>query len=188
MKLSFQSHAQLLPVAFFASAKPIIRTIEVFFSPSAWSKLFFWISFCFTLFGATFPQSAYSQNNPQMNLPRITLQAGMHRIEAQVAQSPIEKQIGLMYRKSMPAHEGMLFVFSEPAEQCFWMKNTELPLTAAFIADDGTIVNLVDMKPQSLEPHCSKKPVRYVLEMNVGWFKNKNIQAGFKLSGVPFKS
>jgi uncharacterized membrane protein (UPF0127 family) len=66
------------------------------------------------------------------------------------------------------------------------MKNTELPLTAAFIADDGTIINLEDMKPQTLTPHCSKKPVRYVLEMNIGWFKSKKINAGFQLKGAPF--
>lgn len=132
------------------------------------------------------PTAGYTQDGPQLNLPRVSLQAGMHRIEAQVAQSGLEKQIGLMYRKSMPVNEGMLFIFAEPSEQCFWMKNTELPLTAAFIADDGTIVNLEDMKPQTLKPHCSKKPVRYVLEMNLGWFKSKKINAGFKLSGAPF--
>jgi uncharacterized protein len=67
------------------------------------------------------------------------------------------------------------------------MKNTLLPLTAAFVADDGTIVNLVDMKPQTTDAHCSAKPVRYVLEMNQGWFKKKNIQAGSKLAGKPFE-
>jgi uncharacterized membrane protein (UPF0127 family) len=132
------------------------------------------------------PSTGYTQDGPQLNLPRVSLQAGMHRIEAQVAQSGLEKQIGLMYRKSMPVHEGMLFIFAEPSEQCFWMKNTELPLTAAFIADDGTIINLEDMKPQTLTPHCSKKPVRYVLEMNIGWFKSKKINAGFQLKGAPF--
>ena len=92
---------------------------------------------------------AAAQGQPQMNLPRIEITAGMHRIEAQVAASPQERQTGLMHRKEMPAHEGMLFVFEQPATQCFWMKNTLLPLTAAFVADDGTIVNLADMKPQS---------------------------------------
>ena len=66
------------------------------------------------------------------------------------------------------------------------MKNTLLPLTAAFIADDGTIVNLEDMKPQTLESHCSRKPVRFVLEMNQGWFTKKGLKAGSKLAGSPF--
>ena len=79
----------------------------------------------------------------------------------------------------------MLFVFEQTAVQCFWMMNTLLPLTAAFIADDGTIVNLADMKPQTTDSHCSAKPVRYVLEMNQGWFSKKGIAAGARLSGLP---
>eukprot|EP01030_Chromulinospumella_sphaerica_P002072 gene2072-2028_t len=129
---------------------------------------------------------AQAQEGPQMNLRRVELTAGMHRIYAQVALTPQERQTGLMYRKEMPAHEGMLFVFEQPSQQCFWMKNTLLPLTAAFIADDGTIVNLEDMKPQTLDSHCSAKPVRYVLEMNQGWFAKKGIKAGAKLGGTPF--
>ena len=123
---------------------------------------------------------------PQMNLVRTKLSAGMHLLDVQVAQTPQERQIGLMFRKDMPQHEGMLFVFEQPASQCFWMRNTLLPLTAAFVADDGTIVNLADMKPQSDDSQCSAKPVRYVLEMNQGWFAKRNIQAGFKLGGAPF--
>ena len=129
---------------------------------------------------------AQAQEGPQMNLRRVELTAGMHRIDAQVALTPQERQTGLMYRKEMPAHEGMLFVFEQPSQQCFWMKNTLLPLTAAFIADDGTIVNLEDMKPQTLDSHCSAKPVPYVLEMNQGWFAKKGIKAGAKLGGTPF--
>lgn len=130
---------------------------------------------------------AAAQEGPQLNLRRVELTAGMHRIDAQVAMAPQERQTGLMHRKEMPQHEGMLFVFEEPAQQCFWMKNTLLPLTAAFVDDDGTIVNLADMKPQTLDSHCSAKPVRYVLEMNQGWFAKRGIQAGAKLGGAPFR-
>jgi uncharacterized protein len=122
---------------------------------------------------------------PQMELQRIKLGAGIHQIDSQVAQSPEQRQIGLMWRKSMPTNEGMLFIFDQPSQQCFWMKNTFLPLTAAFVADDGTIVNMADMKPQTTEPHCSKQPVRYVLEMNQGWFAKKGLKAGAKLTGLP---
>ncbi len=87
----------------------------------------------------------------------------------------------------MPPSEGMLFVFETPAKQCFWMKNTVLPLTAAFIADDGSIVNLADMKPQTTAPHCSTRPVRFVLEMNQGWFSTKGIRAGTKLKSPAFQ-
>ncbi len=110
----------------------------------------------------------------------------MYQIDAQLAVTPGQREIGLMYRPEMPQHEGMLFVFEQPADQCFWMKNTILPLTAAFVADDGTIVNLADMKPQTTDSHCSAKPVRFVLEMNQGWFTKKAIKAGYKLSGKPF--
>ena len=92
-----------------------------------------------------------------------------------------------MHRQDMPANEGMLFVFEQPAGQCFWMKNTLLPLTAAFVADDGSIVNLADMKPQALDSHCSTQPVRYVLEMHRGWFAQRGIRPGSKLGGGPFK-
>ncbi len=130
---------------------------------------------------------AMAQDVPQTNLPRIKLQAGMYQIDAQVAQTPEQRSIGLMYRAEMPTHEGMLFVFEQPSAQCFWMKNTLLPLTAAFVADDGTIVNLADMKPQTTDAHCSTKPVRFVLEMHQGWFAKKGFKAGTRLGGAPFK-
>jgi uncharacterized protein len=123
----------------------------------------------------------------QTNLPRVKLSAGMHQIDAQVAQTPEQREIGLMFRKEMPQHEGMLFVFERPSVQCFWMMNTLLPLTAAFVADDGTIVTLADMKPLTTDSHCSDKPVRFVLEMNQGWFAKKGLKAGYKLAGEPFK-
>lgn len=131
---------------------------------------------------------AMAQSVPQVNLPRVALTAGMYRIDAQVASTPTQRQIGLMQRRDMPAHEGMLFVFEQPGVQCFWMKNTPLPLTAAFVADDGTIVNLADMQPLSEDSHCSAKPVRYVLEMNQGWFAQRGLKAGSKLAGTPFQT
>jgi hypothetical protein len=137
------------------------------------------------LAAALFPAAA---QDAQMNLPRVTLSAGMHQIDAQVAQTPEQRSTGLMFRKQMPQHEGMLFAFEQPSVQCFWMKNTLLPLTAAFIADDGTLVNLADMKPQTTDSHCSEKPVRYVLEMNQGWFAKKGIKPGMKLAGRPFET
>lgn len=129
-----------------------------------------------------------AQDAPQLNLERVKLAAGMHRIDAQVAATPEQRQTGLMHRKEMPQHEGMIFVFEQPAKQCFWMKNTLLPLSAAFISDDGTIVNIEDMKPLVLDAHCSTQPVRYVLEMNKGWFAKKGIKAGSKLQGPPFQA
>lgn len=143
------------------------------------------IAFICCLASLTF--SAWSQQ-PQTQLPRLTLQAGMFQIDAQIASTPLQREIGLMYRQEMPAHEGMLFVFEQAASQCFWMKNTLLPLTAAFVDEDGTIVNLADMKPQTTDSHCSEKPVRFVLEMNQGWFAKKNLKKGSKLRGSLFKN
>ncbi|QIL80615.1 DUF192 domain-containing protein [Diaphorobacter sp. HDW4A] len=139
-----------------------------------------------TLSLATPALHSQAQGSPQTTLPRTSITAGMYLIDAQVAMAPREREIGLMFRKEMPIQEGMLFVFEQPATQCFWMKNTLLPLTAAFVADDGTIVNLADMKPMTEDSHCSAKPVRYVLEMNVGWFDKRGIKAGTKLTGRPF--
>ncbi|MFM9880874.1 MAG: DUF192 domain-containing protein [Burkholderiaceae bacterium] len=140
--------------------------------------------------GGLWPAHAAAQEagEPQMNLPRTRLSAGLHQIDVQVAQEPLTRQIGLMHRKQMPQHEGMLFIFEQAQMQCFWMKNTLLPLTAAFVADDGTIVNLADMKPLALDSHCSAKPVRFVLEMNKGWFAKKGLAAGYKLSGPVFQA
>lgn len=132
--------------------------------------------------------STNAQNQPQLNLPRTTLSIGFHQLQVQVAATPEQQAIGLMFRTDMPAHEGMLFVFPTASQQCFWMKNTLIPLTAAFVADDGTIVNLEDMQPQTTQSHCSSKPVRFVLEMNQGWFVKKGLKAGGKLAGVPFKA
>jgi len=131
------------------------------------------------------PATSSAQPLPQLELPRTTLSAGMHLIHAQVAATPDQRSIGLMSRREMPANEGMLFVFEGPATQCFWMKNTLIPLDAAFLADDGTIVNIEAMKPLSEASHCSAKPVRYVLEMNLGWFAKRGIKPGSKIQGLP---
>ncbi len=130
--------------------------------------------------------TAWAQETPQ-SLPTIRLNAGIHNIRAQLAQTPEQLSTGLMYRRTMPTNEGMLFAFERASTQCFWMKNTYLPLSTAFVADDGTIVNIENMAPQTLESHCSKKPVRYVLEMNQGWFEKRGIKPGAKLTGEPFK-
>lgn len=133
------------------------------------------------------PAAAQGDAGQPQRLQAITLNAGMHNIRAEVALTPDQRQKGLMYRRDLGSHDGMLFVFEEPMPQCFWMKNTPTPLTIAFIADDGSIVNLADMKPFDESSHCSAKPVRYVLEMHQGWFAKRGIKAGFKLSGPPFK-
>ncbi len=128
---------------------------------------------------------AAAQDGPQ-KLAQVRLNAGIHNINAELAATPEQREIGLMFRTSMPNNDGMLFVFEQPGQQCFWMRNTLLPLSIAFLADDGSVVNIDDMKPQTLDSHCSGKPVRFVLEMNQGWFAKRGIKPGSKLRGAPF--
>ena len=128
---------------------------------------------------------AAAQDGPQ-KLDQIKLTAGIHVINAELATTPRQREIGLMMRPSMAANDGMLFVFERPAQQCFWMRNTLIPLSIAFLADDGSVVNIDDMAPETLDGHCSTKPVRFVLEMNKGWFAKRGIKPGSKLRGGPF--
>ena len=117
--------------------------------------------------------------------PTTKLSAGMHLIQAEVAQTDPQRQQGLMHREKMANNHGMVFVFDQPATQCMWMKNTPLPLSVAFIDADGKIVNIEDMQPKTLDSHCSAKPVKYALEMNLGWFKQKNVKPGSDVKGLP---
>ncbi len=119
-------------------------------------------------------------------LPAIDLGAGFYSIHAEVARSEREREIGLMWRTSMAQTDGMLFVFGDPRQQCFWMRNTLIPLSAAFIADDGQIINIVEMAPQTDDSHCSARPVRFVLEMNRNWFGKHGIKPGDFITGEPF--
>lgn len=133
----------------------------------------------------SFVATSPAQVGPQ-KLPTTRLTAGFHLINAEVASTPEQRAIGLMHRPTMPANDGMLFVFERAAQQCFWMKNTLLPLSIAFLDDDGTVVNIEEMKPQTLDSHCSARPVRFALEMNQGWFSKRAIKPGAKITGAPF--
>ncbi len=133
-----------------------------------------------------FCAGAQAQTGPQARLQVVPITAGMHVIQAELAISPLEQQTGMMFRTAMGANEGMLFVNPDDGERCFWMRNTPLPLSIAFVAADGTIVNIAEMKPKSDESHCSSKPVRHALEMNTGWFSKRGIKAGMRLRGAPF--
>jgi uncharacterized membrane protein (UPF0127 family) len=129
---------------------------------------------------AFLPYFAYSSA-----LPVIDLKIDKNIIKAEVASTVSSQQLGLMYRKSMPEQNGMLFVFEQKAGHCFWMKNTLLPLSIAFIDDEGKIVNIEEMKPQSEENHCPLKPIRYALEMNSNWFEKRQLGAGKLVMGLP---
>ena len=127
-----------------------------------------------------------AQDAAQPRLPTTALTAGMHVIQAELASTPTQQMVGMMHRHTMGANEGMLFVYDEPAAHCFWMRNTLLPLTIAFIGDDGRIVHLADMKPLDESSHCTPVPVRFALEMNQGWFAKRGMKKGDRLRGAPF--
>jgi uncharacterized membrane protein (UPF0127 family) len=124
-------------------------------------------------------------SGPQPVLPKTQLSAGIHVIQAEVARTEETRERGLMFRERLDGNDGMLFVFDQPDRQCFWMRNTPQPLSIAFMADDGTIVNIENMAPQTDDTHCSRKPVRYALEMAQGWFGGHGISAGKKIEGLP---
>ena len=132
--------------------------------------------------GITFGATASAQQNQKFRV--VSLTAGMHLIKAEVAATHDERQLGLMFRQKMAPNEGMVFVFEAPASVCMWMKDTFLPLSVAFIDDGGKIVNIEDMTPQTSDSHCAKGQVRYALEMNQGWFKQKNIKPGNTIGGL----
>jgi uncharacterized membrane protein (UPF0127 family) len=142
--------------------------------------------FCAKLAGAGLAAActfAFAQQ-PQ-KLPVVSLTAGMHVIQAEVAATEANRRQGLMFREKMGPNEGMVFLFEEPAALCMWMKNTLVPLSVAFIDADGKIINIEDMQPQSTESHCAKRPARFALEMNQGWFKQKNNKPGIPIQGLP---
>ncbi|EXI66325.1 MAG: DUF192 domain-containing protein [Accumulibacter sp.] len=117
-------------------------------------------------------------------MPRIELSAGMYRIDAEVAANDATRMQGLMHRRSLPAGQGMLFVFRQPERHCMWMRNTYVPLSVAFLDRDGHILNIEDMQPESETNHCAAKAASFALEMNLGWFADKGIRPGTRIAGI----
>jgi len=108
-----------------------------------------------------------------------------HPLKVEIAADAQQRAQGLMYRKSMPKEEGMLFVFEEPEYQTFWMKNTLIPLSIAFLDKNGVILNILDMQPQTEDPHLSDGAAVYAIETNKGWFAEKKVKPGDKVTGLP---
>jgi len=118
-------------------------------------------------------------------LPTTSLALGAATAHVEIAATPEVRNRGLMFRESLPPDHGMLFVFEQETTQCFWMKNTPLPLTIAFIDARGRIINMRDMQPHSEATHCPAGPMRYALEMPQGWFLQYGILAGQQVEGLP---
>lgn len=114
-----------------------------------------------------------------------TLRIASHTFEVEVADTPAQRQRGLMAREQLAANGGMLFVFDAAGEHCFWMRNTPLPLSIAFIDESSRVVGLADMQPQSEALHCPAQPVRYALEIAQGGFARRAIVPGMRVDGLP---
>ncbi|MBW8335231.1 DUF192 domain-containing protein [Stutzerimonas stutzeri] len=108
-----------------------------------------------------------------------------HELHAEYAQTVAQRERGLMGRRELAADSGMLFRFDEVRRHCLWMKGTPLPLSAAFFDEDGLLVDVIDLEPFNTEIRCSKRPARYALEMNQGWFAERGLERGARLAGIP---
>ncbi|MDR2711047.1 MAG: DUF192 domain-containing protein [Burkholderiales bacterium] len=133
--------------------------------------------------------AAQAQNLPttaQPPLPTIELTVGAKTVTAEVAQTPEQRERGLMYRFTLPSDHGMIFVFDHPQPLSFWMKNTPAPLSIAFIDEHGAILNIREMAPNDETTlHTSKGNALYALEMRKGWFAEHGINAGATIRGLP---
>ncbi|MCQ4262186.1 hypothetical protein CXK91_03995 [Stutzerimonas stutzeri] len=115
----------------------------------------------------------------------LRLRLGRHELHAEYAQTPAERERGLMGRSELAADSGMLFRFDEVRRHCLWMKDTPLHLSAAFFDEDGLLVDVIDLEPFNTQIRCSKRPARYALEMDQGWFAERGIRRGARLEGIP---
>lgn len=122
--------------------------------------------------------------NAQTPLPEVTLTINGHAVTAEVAATVEHRTQGLMHRRMLPENRGMVFVFPSATPQSFWMKNTYIPLSIAYIDAAGVIVNIENMKPHSTDPVPSAKPAKYALEVNRGWFDKRGIKPGMKVEGL----
>jgi uncharacterized membrane protein (UPF0127 family) len=118
------------------------------------------------------------------DLPQKTLSIGENKLIVEVAATPQARETGLMNRFSLQQDHGMLFVFEVPQELAFWMKNTYIPLSIAFVDANGRILNIEDMRPQDESTHWSRGQALYAIEMRQGWFAAKGIAAGDAVGGL----
>ena len=117
-------------------------------------------------------------------LPVVELSIKGHKLHAEIAATFETRAKGLMHRFSLKPDHGMLFVFREPQQQAFWMKNTFVALSIAYVDSKGRILNIEDMAPQSESAHPSNGPAQYALEMKKGWFRDRGIGAGAAVDGL----
>ena len=139
----------------------------------------------FLLLAAAMLLASHAWADPRTRSAAVKV--GPHALRVEVVANDEDRARGLMHRKSLGANDGMLFIFDEPGYHSMWMKNTLIPLSVAFIDAQGTILNILDMEPQTLDAHVSAGPSVYAIEVNKGWFAAKKVKAGDKVTGLPKK-
>lgn len=142
-------------------------------------------AFIFTVFVSLLLACAPGMATEATTAQRLSLKIGQTPLKVEFASTEEQRTKGLMFRKRLEKNSGMLFDFGAPARVCMWMKNTYIPLSVAFIDQDGVIVNVEDMKPLTTDSHCSNGWVRYAVEVNQGWFAARKIGPGHKVEGLP---
>jgi uncharacterized membrane protein (UPF0127 family) len=120
-----------------------------------------------------------------VTFPTGQVRIGAHPLKVEIAMSEPQRMQGLMYREKLGKNDGMLFIFDDVGYHSMWMKNTLIALSVAFVDDKGEILNILDMEPQTLDTHAAAGPARYAIETNKGWFAEKKIKAGDKVTGLP---
>lgn len=140
---------------------------------------------CLLAFASAPPAASQPVAGRAQTLPTIPIKVGTHAVTAEVAATPEQRQTGLMFRFSLPADRGMLFVFDRPQPLGFWMKNTYIPLSIAYLDEAGRILNVEDMAPHDERSHPSRGPALYALEMRKGWFAERGLGPGTRVTGLP---
>lgn len=149
------------------------------------SSLSFDRTFVAMVLAAFIAAPAAAQDKAPPKLKTITVKVAGHPLKVEVADSDESRSRGLMYRQGMPRNDGMLFIFEDVGYHSMWMMNTYIPLSVAFIDGDGKILNILDMEPKTQDTHTAAGPARYAIETNKGWFAEKKVKAGDKVTGLP---